>query len=335
MSGFTPTHQQVAEWMRINFPDAKTRRGGQEFVINNPFNGDTGRHFNVSVRGVHDWRGDEWAGGKSRTFIRFVQLYRNCSFVEAVKEVCGKDVSIDAIYAKLAARKSDDEPTGTQYDISLPEGSELLIDHKDSLNGRMLISWLNSRGLSEDLIAQYKLYYHSMNVVWPYYEYDSLVYWQERNRLNKSFRFPSNSNKGLFLYGFDMVEPSDYIAVTEAIFDSLTLGEQCVASGGAILTSAQVRKIRALNPVNGIILAPDNDDAGIKSVASNYKLLRPYFNRIYVSIPPAIEHKDGVTKDWNNLICEIKMPRDEVRKTFENSIRLLSQTDVVQLMVSQ
>jgi hypothetical protein len=146
-------------------------------------------------------------------------------------------------------------------------------------------------------------------VVWPYYEYDELVYWQSRSRVNKEFLFPPESVgviKTDFLYGFDQVEPASHIIITESIIDSQTVEEQCVATGGASLGSKQVRKIRALGPRDGIILAPDNDLAGLKSVLYNATLLRPLQTKLYVSLPPAIEYTndDGeldFTTDWNEV----------------------------------
>ncbi|MDP6586673.1 MAG: toprim domain-containing protein, partial [Anaerolineales bacterium] len=271
---------------------------------------------------------------------RFVQLYRRCSFVEAFKEVCGKDVTVSSIYAKLKKENAEvksAEAEEREYDIALPSGSLPIIDHKDTLNGRMLVSWLASRGVGEDMIAQYRLHFHSMHVVWPYYEYGSLVYWQERNCLNKVFRFPSESvgvTKGMFLYGFDMVEPGDYVVVTEAIFDSHTLGAQTVASGGAILTDKQVHRLRALNPTNGVVLAPDNDAAGVKSIISNYELLHPYFKKIFYALPPKLKYGDDqVATDWNDIGRHKIMPWPQIRTTFEKCIKPLTRSDVVRFML--
>jgi len=334
---FKPKPAQIRAWIEANF-DYKTRKNGDEYLINSPFCDDTGYKFNISISKAiaHDWRGDDWAKGKSRTFLRFVQLYRNCSFVEAFKEVCGKDVTMGSIYAKLRnERKVEEEER--KYDIALPAGSEPLAD-ASTTTAKMLTSWLASRGINLDGIEKYNLYYHSMNVVWPYYEYDSLVYWQERNRLNKVFRFPSENvgvTKGMFLYGFDMVEPSDYVIVTEAIFDSITLDDQCIASGGAVLTNAQVKKIRILNPVNGVILSPDNDKAGIDSIISNYQLLSPYFNKLYYATPPVIKYGDDqYTKDWNDLGSKKVMDWSEIRDIFENSIRPLTQSDIIEFIMN-
>lgn len=328
MAFLRPKPEQIKSWLTANF-DVKPRKGGVEYRICNPFNADSGHHFNINVEQglAHDWRGDEWAGGGRKTFLRFVQLYRGCTYLEAVREVCGQNVTIDSIYTRITKKKVE-ECDAREYDIRLPDGSLCLADHLDSTIGRMLAGWLGSRGINKDMIKLYNLHFHTMNVVWPYYEYGSLVYWQQRNRLNKTFAFPPESvgvTKSMFIYGFDMVEPMDYLIINEAIFDSITLGDQATASGGAILAPMQIQKIRSLNPIKGIILAPDNDIAGIKSMISNYKLLCPYYP-IFFSIPPAIPYEETVTKDWNDL--GKVMPWRDIRPLFESLIKPLTPVEI-------
>lgn len=342
-SKFKPHPDRIRSWIEANF-DYKSRKNGSEYLICNPFDGDNGYNFNISIEKAicHDWRGNEWAGGKPCTFLRFVQVYRNCSFIEAYREVCGKDASLEYLYTKIVKSK-EDEDEGEQddddeYEIKLPDGSAPILDYADTLNGKMLISWLGDRGVDRESINRHNLHFHGMNVVWPYYEFGSLVYWQERNRVNKRFKFPEekpNCRKSLFLYGFDMVEPGKHVVIVEAIFDYHAIELQCLASGGASLSGQQIRKVRMLNPVDGVILAPDNDKAGISSIIANYKLLSPYFKKLYYSVPPKIDYADGqYTKDWNDLGHKKVMKWSDIKKEFENNIVELDKKQAVRLMVT-
>ena len=190
-----------------------------------------------------------------------------------------------------------------------------------------------------------------MDVYWPYYEFDTLVYWQSRSRLNKRFNFPqteiqddtgeivaiTEGSKGDFLYGFDDIEPASYLIITEAIFDKHTLGQQTLASGGAVLTPKQVGKIRILGP-RRVILAPDNDAAGVKSIFANATLLINEKIPTYFSLPPKLKYSvDGeerVTKDWNELFTNIKLSALEIRKMHDSNIKRATSTNLVQLRVS-
>jgi hypothetical protein len=311
--------ENIIQWIVTNFPDHKIRKNGEEYRINNPFDGDTGYHLEISVDKAvcHDWRGDEWAHGGKPTFIRLVQLYKKCSYAQAMEEVVGHVNYISEYKRGMLEDKVEPEKSG----IELPENCKPIIESNGQIV-KYIVGWLKSRGVDVDMIKKYDIRHAGYDVIWPYYEYDMLVYWQARHSINKMFRFPPEStgvSKGMFIYGFDYVEPSDYIIITEAIFGAHTLGGQAVATGGADMTTRQVLKIRALNPVNGIILAPDSDEAGLKSIIRNFGLLSPYFQKIHFALPPPIEFNDAYVKDWNELGQAIGF--NNVRKRFEDCIK--------------
>lgn len=322
---------KVENWVATNFPDYKTRRGGAELVINNPFNYDTGYHFNISVeKGVcHDWRGDsDWVGyqdGKRRgcTFLRFVQLYRNCSFAEAYKEVLGSAYTPEP-HKGRCLNIVQENPA-----LKLPDGASPLAEDNGKM-ARILKNWLASRGITEAAVKQYRLMYAGPDVIWPYYEFDDEpVYWQSRSAINKTFRFPSASlgvNRSDFIYGFDHVELATTVTITEAIFDAITIKESCVASGGAALSMMQAKKINMLHPIDGITLAPDNDNPGIKSILENAKILSQYKYPIYYSIPPKL---DDNTKDWNDVGKHVGF--DNVHKVMMDNRTLLSMSEKMKL----
>lgn len=341
MSARVPPANIIA-WCHRHF-DVKERKGGKRLVFNNPFDGDTGRHFSVSPYDgwASDWRGNSWSGPPSRktgkpncSFIHFVQLYLKCDHQTALRDVLGASADLSE-YLRPRDRQEpperEEEPS-----LSLPDGARPLWS-ATGLGAICLKNWLAKRGVGPELVESRQLYYRGDEVIWPYFEYGELVYWQSRSRLNKRFTFPDESvgvTKGQFLYGFDEVEPASYAILTEAIFDCLVLGENAMASGGAIITPDQVQKLRLLGPKDGIILAPDNDKAGIKSICSNYKLLLPLNLPLFYSIPPelpyTIGNKKKTAKDWSDLgrwICGF----DKVRRLMEDELRKLDQQALVEL----
>ena len=319
--------KKIAAYIESKF-DFERRRDGVEYVINNPLTLDTGKHFNINIEKAvcHDWRGDEWAGplnartGKRNcSFINFVCLLEIVSYGEAVRLVMGQDyVTFRSEVQKLPTMKEQ---------MTMPRSAVPLTDSKHGERD-MLLRWLTSRGYSEADAAKANLHHVGVEVVWPYYEYEELIYWQSRSRLNKRFAFPSSEifddegnvvgkrefGKGDFFYGFDQVDHGSYVIITEGIFDQYTLGAQAVASGGALLTSSQVNKLKLLNPAKGVILAPDNDAAGVQSAFTNSVKLRQAGINSYISLPP-----DGV-KDWNELITEKSLKRPQIRLMFDERI---------------
>lgn len=334
------TEEKVAAWVDKHFPDAKVRRDGNERVINNPFDGDTGYHFNISLDrfACHDWRGDEWRGrekdgrASKGSFITFVRRYLGCTYREAIQSVLGEDSRF------LLPKRRKIEIAEPEAEIELPLGAIRLSTspyHKQAL---LLMNWLESRGVGAEDVKRYDLHHVGSSVVWPYHEYGVLTYWQSRSRLNKKFLFPSlvpgGKGKGDFLYGFDDVEPARHLVLTEAIFDKLSLREQAAATGGAILTKSQLNLVKVIGPRDGVILAPDNDEAGIQSIVSNGKTLLDRGYKVFYSIPPKLPYVvDGVsciTKDWNEL-GQYVIGWDEVPKLMEKGIKKLSQFDLIKL----
>lgn len=311
--------EKIYAWVTSNF-DVKERKGGEELRICNPFDGDRKYHLNISIKKAltHDFRGDDWAGYTpggnlaKRTFLKFVQLYLNCSYTQAVKEVLGSSSSARRF---LRHRKLKGEEEATKdLSFGLPSGAESLLTPKQPKAAATVLRWLISRGIDKRKIEKYGIMHAGLDVVWPYFEFDELVYWQSRSRTDKRFLFPDLTvgvGKGDFLYGFDQVEPASYLIITEAIFDCQTLEHQCVASGGADLSDRQLRKIKFLGPRDGIILAPDNDVPGVKSILANAQRLDALGFKLFFSIPPEIEYvkDDGmmdVTKDWNDLVAKVE-----------------------------
>lgn len=339
---------KIIAWIERNF-EYKTRKNGAEYRINSPFEPDTGYNFNINPEhGVcHDWRSNEWAGAinpetgkRNCSFIKFVRLYKKYTYHEAIRDVLGASEDVSE-FLKPTGRVTDGEAK-RKVSVALPDGVEMLAGASDK-QAMALKVWLRSRGYTNEDIEKYELHYLGMDVYWPYYEFDTLVYYQSRSRLNKKFNFPAaeikdedgkvigvtDGSKSDFFYGFDEVKPASYVVITEAIFDQYTLGEQALASGGAILTKQQIGKLRILGPRDGVILAPDNDIAGVKSILYNYDLLQGMNSAIWYSLPPQKTH--GV-KDWNELIEKMRLSKSEVLKQFEAGLtRIRHNSDLAKL----
>lgn len=345
---------KIVAWIERNF-EYKTRKGGAEYQICDPFDYDTRFRFNINPDlGVcNSWHGNEWAGpinpetGKRNcSFLKFVRVYKKCSFKEALEDVLG--ASGDVSEYLRPENRGDAPEAKRKVAVALPEGAVLLATDERK-QAAILNKWLKSRGYTDETIEKHELYSLGLDVYWPYFEFDILVYWQSRSRISKRFLFPdvniyddegkiigeTEGSKSDFFYGFDDVEMASYLIITEAIFDQHTLGEQALASGGAIVTDQQTKKLKILGPHKGIILAPDNDVAGLKSLLVNHKLLERAGFKVFYSLPPAIEYeKDGkklTTKDWNELFTALRMTFAEVRETFDKRIQRMSVQQTVKI----
>lgn len=302
----------IKKWIFERF-EYKSRKDGEEIIICNPLNGDTGYHLNINTsKGVcHDWRGDEWAGPKSPTFINFVMLYEDCSFSQAIKAITGKNPQ----YYKNKLNSAVERRESSEDLVKLPDGCVRLSESSSSFKD-MIYKWFLDRSISRDVVDEYEVHHVHEMITWPYYEYDSLVYWQQRSFLKKSFLFPDGNQDGKskYLYGFDRIEPLEDLYITESIIDCMSCDVNMVAVGGTSISEMQIKKIKALNPAR-VILAPDNDRAGISSIMANMKLVSNYFSAYFV-IPPT--HDD--VKDWNDLLS--KSNRNCVNEILSKPIKL-------------
>lgn len=322
------TAEQVEDWVSRNF-DYKTRRGGSEIIMPNPFvPGDTQYKFNISLVPkyskrdveqklktfwVHDWRPDhqDW----DSSFVKFVQRYKKCSFWEAIKDIGGT-------YSRLIHfphKREKEEEEEVEYIVELPSGSISFRDKKEGKIRKIALNYLRKRGLPEESVISHGLHYSAAFVVFPYFEYGMMVFWQARDLLSKKFAFPDTEKTGLeksnYLYGFDHVEPTQTVYMVEAVIDALTVGDGALAIGGDSMSKKQVQKLRSLLP-GKIILCPDNDDAGRALLKSMYADLRPRNPSLYFAVPP------DPHKDWNDL--EVAMGPGTARKHIEANARKLT-----------
>jgi len=326
------TPDQIESWIARHF-EYKRRKNGDELIIRNPFiPSDEKFKFNISTvlketkqgyKGywVHDWRP---SARYNMSFIRFVQLYKGITFKEALKEICGDHINLKAIL-RSAKPQIEQEPE-IEIRLELPKSATPITNGNPKIRD-IAIRYLKSRGISLKTAIANQIHYNSSSIIFPYLEYDSIVYWQSRSFIDKIFENPDERKVGVgksqFLYGFDNAEPYQSIFIVEAIFCALSLGPGGVAIGGANLSESQRRKIRAINP-SKIILAPDNDKEGLASLYYNWNILRPYFE-IYYVLPPKPH------KDWNDIIKANRKLNKIARIYAEKHAKLLDLKKAVKL----
>jgi DNA primase len=146
--------------------------------------------------------------------------------------------------------------------------------------------------------------------------------------LNKTFNFPDEAicgvKKSQFVFGFDFVEPCTEIVIVESIFNMFALGENVVASGGADILGTQIKKVLALRPER-VILAPDNDEAGTKSLFHNFFLIESMTSvPVWYCLPPK-----GQSKDWSEI--GERLGWDQPRNLYQQGLKRLDQAELISL----
>lgn len=339
----------IQKWVEKNFPEAKTRKNGREYVVCNPLKPSQDKprlNINVETGGCWDWTGNEWAGplnhnGKRQThIIRLVQLMRGCSYTDAVREITEDK---DFVYTPYKEELELEDPEYQQ--VTIPDGFTRLTGPNDFFSAR---SWnyLISRGYTPDTILSENIHYKGQEVLWLYTEFGDIVYYQTRNVTSKHFSFPPNEIKDQtgkviaklevtredVLYGFDFVPRSNYVIIVESIFNRISIGQCCVASAGAAMTNGQMKRLKFLDPKYGVILAPDNDKAGIESIINNGTALLQNGFSVFWTIPPKLEYKQGhYIKDWNELYTHMRFNNDKIIETFNMNLSPLNESTIMKL----
>jgi hypothetical protein len=324
--------EQIEAWIARHF-NYKSKKNGEELLICNP---DGDKKFNLRISTVQKelknrrnkqgkplknyWVNDFRINHQqyNGSFINFVRAYKNLTFFEAMKEVTGQ--SLGQLRRGLRRKKEEEkepEPEDAEDFLSLPPGARPIKKDDETRAAKMAVAYLEKRrAISIETAIRNSLHYTATSVIFPYIEYGIMVYWQWRSTFDKVFGFPDEGKTGLaktdFLYNFDNVEqPTDYIILVESIFNCLSIGDNCVATGGAKMSDEgkQIRKLKMLDP-KVVILAPDHDEAGLKSLRTNYFLLKNDFN-LACSIPPVQD------EDWNDM--DQRYGIGSARKYIENN----------------
>ncbi len=257
---------------------------------------------------VHDFRPNHHDYDGS--FLNFVAKYKKITYKQAAREVMGNKSFLVKKKEEKEEENEEEKDEGIilreEKGIALPKDISKIDGSNDSLQ-RLAINYLKKRGFTVIDAMTYDLHYTINSIVFLYREFGRVVHWQQRSLLGKTFLFPTETKKGDHLFGYDLCNGS--IGITESAFGAMALGPGMTASGGASLTDGVIKLLRK-GKFNRITLAPDNDEAGIDSLKSNWKLLIKHFDDIYYCLPPKMDKK----KDWNDAM--LLYGRDEIRKFY-------------------
>jgi hypothetical protein len=227
---------------------------------------------------------------------------KGISFRQAVREVCGYDLDPRQMFMRRKKQLEGIEEVADEDETTLPEGAVSLDVEKPYKN--IIMAYLNRRKINEDLARSFNLHYTLSTVVFPYYEFEVLVYWQSRDISSKIYMFPppmEGISKSQVLYGFDHIETDSDIYIVEGNMEVLTLGDDTAGIGGSLISEEQVKKMRLLSPKR-IVWAMDNDQEGLVGIRKGYKIVKrlmPDIPQSYV-VPPK-EHNGKKIKDWNDM----------------------------------
>jgi hypothetical protein len=164
-------------------------------------------------------------------------------------------------------------------ELTLPDGIEYFIFKKSGPVRDRAYKYLVKRKISEELINElgyiaFSNEGYDNRIFIPFVEKEKIVYFQTRDFTGKSklrYKNPTGFNSKEFVYNYDKI--NEEIFIFEGLFDAMSLREQVgTAILSANLTKNQIIKIYDKG-VKEIILIPDNDKTGEKTLQENVDLL--------------------------------------------------------------
>ena len=166
-----------------------------------------------------------------------------------------------------------------EENLELPEGLVFFNEDSKSIFRRKAYNYLVDRGLTEEKINELGFiinsdsHYHNRIFI-PFYEEEKLVYFQTRDFTNTSkLRFvnPKGFSSKQFVYNVDKID--EEVVILEGLFDAMVIDNiPATAIMSADLTMSQAKKIMWKAPKD-IIIVPDNDETGERTLKKNIELL--------------------------------------------------------------
>ncbi len=255
--------------------------GGEYYVVNCPFCGDTRKRLWV----CHALGGTYEVDGKR------VPIDRNLAV--CYNEQCLKDSTNwwkFQGYLKGVGKPTLIPKTGTvAADGRLPEVSFPEVTYMVNAYGAdpLITSYLEGRGYNLDELADVWNFryghidiYDAPVVIMPIFHRGECAFWQARypnddeipeffknGRRKPKYYLPGGSKKSFVLYNLERAIQTDYIVLTEGIFDVVRVGQSGVCMFGKDLSSRQLQDLQVVAYDKTLIWIPDMDDPQALQIA--------------------------------------------------------------------
>lgn len=242
-------------------------------------------------------------GSVSKLIAETLDINENEVFVTLIKEYSSRED---------LERFSLVEVIKEETKLELPKGLNLFAEVSKGIIHDKAIRYLRKRLITENVINELGYIYDDNSpfngrIFIPFYENDKLVYFLARDFAGSSLRYknPEGINSKEFVYNIDKVE--EEVIICEGIFDALTLDKQVAFPMlSADLSKVQATKLFEKSP-RRIIIVPDNDETGKRTLQKNLDILF-FYKPASIRIAVGIYYLPDDVKDLNEL--KVKTGKD-------------------------
>jgi len=211
---------------------------------------------------------------ESGSFIELYCILKGVDIKQAKRELFKYNPNV--LVQKLSRKKKDK----IVEEISSENHNHILkkcVSDKNPPNGIMAEKWIGilkdfreSRNIPEEftLLYAYDGEYKGRIIIPIYDEYGDIVYFQARkvpgSDVEPKYKNPT-IKKGSIIFNKHKINPNYPIIVTEGLLDAISIGDQGTSCLGAEITDVFLKEVSKLTH-KCIIIALDNDEAGMKSI---------------------------------------------------------------------
>ncbi len=205
-----------------------------------------------------------------------------------------KNLDISTVQLEEASKLFEEEKEKDEEEFIFPEGMGFFAETKKGIFRDRAMSYLLERGISSVRALQTGYIYQTSSlydktIFFPFYENGNFVFFVCRDFTDKRFKRnsvgelerlryinPRGKNSGEYVFQIDEIKEDGNIFIFEGLMDALMLDEQTgTASLKSFISKTQASKIWNKAP-GKIILVPDNDKAGRKSLIINVAMIERY-----------------------------------------------------------
>lgn len=264
--------------------------GGEYYVVNCPFCGDSRKRLWV----CHAWGGLYEIGGTNYPVSKGLAICYNENCLD-IKDNWLKLCSyIKGVDRPVVVPKTGRPGSGKMPFVEFPEPTYRV---NDPAADPRIVTYLTSRGYDIDELGNHWDFrygeidiYASPVIIVPVLDKGRLAFWQARypisgdipeffkdGRRKPKYYLPGGSKKSFVLYNFYRALRTDYIVLTEGVFDAARVGVSGVAMFGKDLSSRQLQDLACVAGNKTLIWIPDKDDPKAYEIA--YKRVIEFNNR--------------------------------------------------------
>jgi hypothetical protein len=254
--------------------DIRKGSTNDEIIFRSPFSNKSSHliYMNLEKGVFQDFHGDIPSG----SVIYFIAEYLDIPRTQVLSHLL-ENYSLGEEKKFIPAQETESE------DLKGVLESVLWLKDKLGIFGNASMKYLKKRKIPQTYLDEWGYFIsgrYERRIFIPFYEEGKLVYFLARSiDKNEKLRYynPKGINSKDYLFNYDRIEEGKPLVICEGVFDAASVSNfSSTAILSADISVKQVKKIISKN-ISEIIIVPDNDETGGRTLGRNIDLLYKHY----------------------------------------------------------